>query len=218
MSFNKKALARYMVYDRCFRDENKHYTIPDLMEQCNLALRRLYHSPGVSRRQVYYDIEFMKSSEGFSAPIAAAKTGDGRKYYYYTDKTYSLFSFLSGEEQVQLSEFIYLLTIIRLLSDTDFVERLIKERGYKYPDLLKSVKKLAEVGGLWSDYHHLKKMYVLLDGIIQNKKLKIRHDNKIYKLIPESVNLEIQSTRVVFYSADSDVEKKAFPLEEIEIA
>lgn len=216
MSLNKKALARYMVYDRCFRDEGRKYTIGELMEECNRALKRLYHSSGVSRRQVYYDIEFMKSEDGFCAPIHSEKNDQGKKFYFYKDKSYSVFSFLSGENLIGYAEIIYLLSIIRLLSGNDFVECLINMRGYRHPNLAESLKKISEISGLWNNYHSLKKMYILMDGMICNKRMEVYHNRRTHVLRPESINMENDNPCVIFSDAESG-EKRKMLMEDLEI-
>lgn len=208
-------MARYMVYDRCFRDESRQYGIHDLIEECNLALKRLYQSSGVSRRQVYYDMEFMKSPEGFHAPIISTKNDKGKKIFYYKDKSYSIFSFLSGEPQVSGSELAYLLNIICLLSGKDFAESLIMERGYNLNGLIESVKRWDKLKGLLHHYGYLKKMYSVLDGIIRRKKLHVVQNNKMLSLVPESIYQKHNLHYVQFYDPLTDEKNISFPLEDL---
>lgn len=208
MSFNKKAMARYMVYDRCFRDENKQFGIHELMEECNLALKRLYHTSGISRRQVYYDIEFMKSPEGFNAPIISAKNDKGKKIMYYEDKSYSIFSHLSGENPVTASELVYLLNIICLLSGKVFVESLISERGYNLKGLTDSVQKWNALKGLMDDYVYLKKLYFLTDAMINEKKLSILTHNSLHTLQPVRIHAEKETSIIATLWDDNSTNKK----------
>ncbi|EAR16653.1 helix-turn-helix transcriptional regulator [Robiginitalea biformata] len=90
MSINKNAIVRYHKLDECFSNPGKNYGIPELLEACNEALAELKGgSSGISRRQLYDDIAFMESSQGWS--IELEKTRDGRRVYYrYADPHFSI--------------------------------------------------------------------------------------------------------------------------------
>ena len=71
----------------------------DLIEECNNALREFYDSKEntlcdetsyyVRRRTIFSDINYMKSSEGWNAPIESCY--EGRKCYYrYSDENFSI--------------------------------------------------------------------------------------------------------------------------------
>ena len=62
MPTNKHAIIRYHVLDRCFSDVYKHYFVEDLIEACNKALYEYDGSKGISRRQIFDDINFMEDS------------------------------------------------------------------------------------------------------------------------------------------------------------
>lgn len=78
MPDNKKALIRYRILDKCFSDKYHKFYIDELVEKCNDALEDAAKHP-VSKRQIYADIEFMKSSDGWNAPIVSIQDGK-RKY------------------------------------------------------------------------------------------------------------------------------------------
>ena len=44
MPVDKQVLLRYQVLNRCFRNRYREYTIDDLVDECNKALRRLVYS------------------------------------------------------------------------------------------------------------------------------------------------------------------------------
>lgn len=90
MSTNKKAFVRYMTLDRCFANRGRFYTIKDLLQACNEALSELYpNEKGISERQLYDDIAFMESTQGWSIPLDRIK--DGRyTYYRYSDPDFSI--------------------------------------------------------------------------------------------------------------------------------
>ena len=88
MPVNKHALIRYHALDKCFRNFARRFYIEDLINACNIALYQHTGSdkysdplnPGISRRQVLVDIDFMESDAGWGALIERVK--DGRRVYY----------------------------------------------------------------------------------------------------------------------------------------
>ena len=56
MPVDKQVLLRYQVLNRCFRDPYGEYTIDDLVEMCNKALRKA-DKQEVSKRTVQNSIE-----------------------------------------------------------------------------------------------------------------------------------------------------------------
>jgi predicted DNA-binding transcriptional regulator YafY len=90
MSVNKNALLRYKVLDSCFRNHAKKYFIEDLVEECSKVICELNsNSNGISKRQIYLDIEFMESPEGWN--IDLEKIRIGKKFYYrYFDPKFSI--------------------------------------------------------------------------------------------------------------------------------
>lgn len=90
MGINKNAIIRYKTLDRCFAHKYKKFFIEDLIEACTERLSDHYLSEvKVSRRQIYDDINFMKSNAGYDAPIVSIKNGK-RAYYRYEDENYSI--------------------------------------------------------------------------------------------------------------------------------
>ena len=90
MSINKNALLRYQVLDRCFRNTGRKFFWQDLLDEINKALIE-YNGPEskIKRRQLFDDIKFMESDQGFSIPLKRYK--DGRKVYYrYADTDFSI--------------------------------------------------------------------------------------------------------------------------------
>lgn len=90
MPYNKNALLRYKVLDRCFQNKGRNFGINDLIHEINKELVD-FNGPDiqVNRRMVYYDIDFMKSEQGYSIPLKKIK--DGRKVYFrYSDPNFSI--------------------------------------------------------------------------------------------------------------------------------
>lgn len=90
MAINKNALLRYRTLDRCLRNYGRRYNISDLLDEVNETL--LEDNPksnGIKMRQLRDDIRFMKSLEGYEAPIEFYREGKGG-YYAYSDKKFSI--------------------------------------------------------------------------------------------------------------------------------
>lgn len=85
MAQNKNAQIRYKALDQCFSNLYKPFYIEDLIKFCSKVLTEHYmQETTVSRRQIFDDIAFMRSSAGFAAPVESFK--EGRKVYYrYSD-------------------------------------------------------------------------------------------------------------------------------------
>lgn len=90
MSTNKHALIRYEALDRCFCNKGRKFFIDDLIAYVSEAIKE-YRSNGtsISRRQIFKDIDFMRSEAGFRAPIESYKEGK-RSYYRYSEANYSI--------------------------------------------------------------------------------------------------------------------------------
>lgn len=105
MSQNKNAQIRYKALDKCFANPYKRYYINDLIEYCSNILSEHYaKETTVSRRQIFDDMDFMKSEAGYEAPIESVP--DGRKVYYrYTDPEFSILKLpLNPSELSSLNE------------------------------------------------------------------------------------------------------------------
>lgn len=90
MPIVKNALLRYITLDKCFNNWGRKYYFQDLLEAVNEVLyRENPDSSGIEVRQLRSDIAFMRSEEGYLAPIETFQ--DGKKAYYrYSDKNFSI--------------------------------------------------------------------------------------------------------------------------------
>lgn len=83
-------MIRYIALDKCFSNFGRKFFIEDLVNTCGEAIYDYTGiSDGVKRRQVFDDIRFMESSEGWSVPLEKYKEGR-RVYYRYEDKKFSI--------------------------------------------------------------------------------------------------------------------------------
>lgn len=123
MPDNRKALIRYKILDKCFSDQYHKYFIEDLMEKVNDALDDAGILP-VSKRQVYADIDFMKSSDGWRAPIESRQYGK-RKYLTYAYDFSIMETPISEMEMEQLETLITSLSRLQGIPMYDWVEELM---------------------------------------------------------------------------------------------
>ncbi len=112
MATNKHAKIRYQTLDKCFRNPGRRYYIEDLIEACNNSIYEFTRTDiGIKRRQIFEDIKFMESPQGWNIPLERIR--DGHKVYFkYEDKNFSINNQpLNETEENQLIE--ALLTLSR---------------------------------------------------------------------------------------------------------
>ena len=80
MPKNNNSFIRYKVLDRCFRDNIHRYFIEDLISECEKEFESLGVAAKVSRRQIFEDIRFMESEEGWGIKLKRLK--DRKRIYY----------------------------------------------------------------------------------------------------------------------------------------
>ncbi len=89
MPQNKNAIIRYNTLDNCFRNPGRNYTIDDLLDECNIALAEENpNTDGIKRRQLFVDIKFMESENGWSIDLQRIPFGK-KKFYHYEDMSFS---------------------------------------------------------------------------------------------------------------------------------
>ena len=97
MPVDKQVLLRYQVLNKCFRSRYREYTIEDLLDECNKALRS-QDKPEVSKRTIQNDITTLETDYGIRLQ-ENLKRGRQRLYRYY-DLDYSLpLIRINGEER-----------------------------------------------------------------------------------------------------------------------
>jgi len=126
MSTNKNALIRYKVLDRCFGNPGKRYFIDNLIDECKKVLADIDpESKGISRRQLFDDISFMESSEGWSIDLERYK--DGKKVFYrYKNLSFSINNMPLNEVEInQLKEAVDILTQFKGMPQFDWVSEMV---------------------------------------------------------------------------------------------
>ena len=126
MSTNKHATIRYHALDQCFSNTGRKYFIDNLIDACNNALYEYTGKhEGVKRRQVFDDIKFMESEQGWSIPLERLK--DGKKVYYrYSDKSFSIKNQAINENEVkQLLDTVSILTRFKGMPQFEWMEEIL---------------------------------------------------------------------------------------------
>lgn len=126
MATNKHAIVRYNTLDKCFSNNGRKYFIEDLVQACNEALLDFYGiEDGVKKRQVFEDIKFMESAQGWSVPLVKIRDGQ-RVYYRYTDISFSIRNqVLSDAESKQLKDTIAILGRFHGMPQLEWLEEII---------------------------------------------------------------------------------------------
>lgn len=130
MPINKNALVRYKILDKCFSDSYHKYFIEDLMEKVNEQLEDAGVKP-VSKKQIYDDIKFMKSVDGWEAPIESYQYGK-RKYLRYSYDFSIMETPITDMEVEQLETLITSLSRLQGIPMYDWVEELLANLRHRF--------------------------------------------------------------------------------------
>ena len=87
MPVDKQVLLRYQVLNKCFRNRYREYTIDDLVNECNKALRRM-DKPDVSKRTIQNDINTLEAD--YYITLNENLRQGRKRLYRYTDTNYTL--------------------------------------------------------------------------------------------------------------------------------
>lgn len=126
MPVNKNALIRYHALDKCFSNTGRRYDITSLLEACNNALIKYNpKSEGIQKRQLYDDIRFMESNQGYNIEIKKIKEGR-RTFYSYADLAFSITKNPINEyEAEQLKSAMMVLTRFKGMPQFEWVNELL---------------------------------------------------------------------------------------------
>lgn len=81
MPVDKQVLLRYRVLNECFRNPYREYTIDDLVDECNKALRA-EKKPEISKRTVQNDIRDLEGDPYGIRLNENLKRGRQRLYHW----------------------------------------------------------------------------------------------------------------------------------------
>ena len=125
MATNKQATIRYHALDRCFANYGRKFYIEDLINACNESIFDFSGiTDGVKRRQIFDDITFMESDQGWSIDLLRIKDGK-RVFYRYADRNFSIKNKgLNQTEAEQLNDTLTILSRFKGLPQFEWVEEM----------------------------------------------------------------------------------------------
>jgi predicted DNA-binding transcriptional regulator YafY len=172
MPYNKNALLRYRILDACFSNFNKKYFIADLINSCSEALSEIAMTQiRVSRRQIFLDMEYMKSIDGWTIPLSHYKEGK-KTYYRYSDQIYTIQNSPLQHHQFQLlQDTLELLSSVNGIPETNqfipILEKITHSKNIEIQSLVSYQANENQDGMRW---------YSLIFQSLRNKKvLKIEY-------------------------------------------
>jgi predicted DNA-binding transcriptional regulator YafY len=126
MATNKQAIIRYNALDKCFSNRGRRYYIEDLISECNKVLNEISSiGNGIKRRQIYDDIKFMESEQGWSAPLERCKDGK-RIYYRYSEPNYSIKTHPVNQKEIeQLHESLSVLCRFKGMPQFNWIDEIL---------------------------------------------------------------------------------------------
>lgn len=126
MATNKHATIRYHALDKCFSNFGRRYYFEDLINACNDALYEFDGViDGIKRRQLFDDIRFMESDQGWSIPLERCKDGK-RVYYRYEDKNFTIKNQPVNESEIeQIRDSLNILKRFEGIPQFDWIEEII---------------------------------------------------------------------------------------------
>jgi len=176
MPINKNAFIRYQTLDKCFRNPGRNYFMSDLIEECNKALYEFNpDSEGIKRRQLFDDIRFMESEQGWLIDLDRQKLGR-KTYYRYSDLNFSINNQpLNQMEAEHLRSAILILSKFKGMPQFEWVNELIP--------------KLDQTFGLTSNEDEI----IGFDANIYLKGIEYVSDLFMFILNKQVINLKYQS-------------------------
>jgi predicted DNA-binding transcriptional regulator YafY len=176
MAINKNALLRYQVLDRCFRNTGRKYFWQDLLDEVNKALEE-FNGPDsrIERRQLYDDIRFMESEQGWGISLDKERVGR-RVYYRYTDPEFSISNQPLNEREVsQIEAAISVLSRFAGAPQFEAVQEMVPV----LKDRLGLNHQTKEVIGLESniDLKGIEYLSQLYDAIINEQVLEVKYQD-----------------------------------------
>lgn len=170
MPVDKQVRIRYQVLNRCFRDLYKKYTIDDLVDACNAALRNQDRKE-VSKRTIQSDINNMEAEYGlrFEENLYQGK----KRIYSYYDTSYTLPEFqLDDADRNKIQAAVNVLENYAGEPVLDWARTLLKqiESGMFYSDSSPVVSFQSN-----PDLKNISLFGDLLDAIYNKKVLKLTY-------------------------------------------
>jgi len=176
MTVNKNALLRYQVLDRCFRNTGRMYFWEDLLNECNDAL--MDFDPvcgGIGRRQLFDDIRFMESEQGWSIALTRLRY-DRKVFYRYEDPSFSINNQpLNESEAEQIKSALQIFSRFSGTPQFVWVNEMIPMLETKF-GLIERKKEVISFGSN-IDLKGLEFLTPLFNAIINERVLKIMYQD-----------------------------------------
>ena len=143
MSTNKHATIRYHALDRCFSNFGRRYYIEDLIDACSKAIYEYTGiQNGVKRRQIFDDMCFMESEQGWSVPLVRHRDGK-RVFYRYEDPGFTIEKKpITTQELETVKDVLLMLNRFRGIPDFKWIDELnaridsIWDINQSYPSII----------------------------------------------------------------------------------
>lgn len=175
MATNKHAIIRYQALDKCFSNWGRKYFIDDLIEACNKALYDFTgKNDGVKRRQIFDDIKYMESEQGFAVELEKLK--EGRKLYYrYLNKDFSINNSPINKTEVEyLKKAISILHRFEGAPGFEWIGELSSMLSDQF-DLERTDKKVMPFDSN-IDYSGYKNITPLFNAIVNKRVLHVKYE------------------------------------------
>jgi len=177
MATNKHAQIRYNTLDKCFRNPGRNYTLEDLLEECNQAIYDFDpNSDGIKRRQLYDDLRYMESEQGWNIELAENLKQGRKRVYRYADINFSISNQpLNEADANHLKSALLTLSRFKGLPQFDWVDELSIRLEDSF-SLTKETKDIIsfEENEFLKGKEHITQLY---NAIHYKKVLKITYKN-----------------------------------------
>ncbi|NDP26404.1 MAG: WYL domain-containing protein [Flavobacterium sp.] len=189
MSITKNALIRYHALDKCFSNFGRKFSNEDLLKACNNALYDYnFTNEGIKRRQLFEDIKFMESSQGWEIPLQRNK--EGRNVYYrYETKDFTINNQPINDFEIEkLKSALLVLSRFKGMPQFEWVNELILKLQQAF-DIDSSKKEIIS----FDANEYLKNIHLigdLFNAIIYQKVLELEYlkfdnqDSKTFEFHP----------------------------------
>lgn len=177
MATNKHAQIRYLTLDKCFRNIGRNYTLEDLLEECNQAIYDFDpNSEGIKRRQLYDDLRYMESEQGWSIELEEGLKHGRKRVYRYANPNFSISNQpLNEADANHLKSALLTLSRFKGLPQFDWIDEL----SIRLEDSFNLTKDTKDIISFEENEFLKGKEFItqLYDAIHYKKVLKIEYKN-----------------------------------------